>query len=1143
MSKVSPIINSLNSGEWSPKMWGRTDLAQYASACKKMRNFVMLVHGGATRTPGTEYIAETKDSARFRDKKARLIPFQFSTTQAYVMEVGEEYARFYKDRGQIVDGSDVPIEIALPYGEDDIADLRYVQDKDLMYLFHRGYRPKELTRSSHTLWTLTDVEFEDGPYLPAQNIAEGTTNLVTNGDMEDDSNWTATGSPALCEQVSDKSFEQSHSWYFIDDAADAGVQSDDFTTETGKTYRLRFRIYTAATTFKLKVHQGDDSGTFSIEETITSVPVDEWTEYERYFEEAAGGTGAYIQILTALTASATGYAGQYPPAYSPAYVKATSEFNGTLAPHLATDPSLLLTGTQVDRQWDTTWGTKTNQRFHIDLGEEKLISRIYYQNGHISGSYTDRGAKTFTLWGSNNPTSFNTLTYATDTGWTQIDTLSVTTFDQHAASNASDPKYITVNAEAKYRYYAFKIADNWGGSLMSIRHIELQITEYEDDPGIWIDDVEMNKIEALTMTPSATTGEGITLTAGDDFFVAGHIGAFIRLTHGEDTGYVKIVSITSATVAVADVISDLGDTAATTDWREGAWSTKNGFPACGAFYEQRLVAASTDNDPDGIWGSKPTEYTDFAPGTLATDAVEYKLQSDIIRWICPMGQLVVGTVKNEYRLGSYDTGALDARDVKMTQQSRKGTANIEPIGMGNAILFVQKYGDSNNYGRKVRELNYDMASDSYLGNDLTIFAEHITGTGIVDWAYMDAPFPILWCATADGDLIGMTYDKEQKVIGWHKHPTNGEVESVCVIPGANQDELWMIVKRTIDGTDKRFVEVMADFAFGELEDAFFVDCGLTYDGWNDDPDDYMTLTPDGEVTALAIVDGGENYTNGTLVGDEAHGAGFAGTFTVTAGVITGVVITDDGGGYLLAPTIIALCGAGTGAEITATITRSGKFFLKATGHTPFTEAMEGSTYRLVVGDDTIDLLIDTYVSTSVVEVTAVDDIPEAMFGVASSEWALLTDSVSGLDHLEGEDVDVLADGEVVTGKTVASGAISLTTEAAKVHVGLPKERTYIEPVEFDDGSYEQGTGQGKQKRIHSIAMRLHETVGGKIGTTESNLESIKYPPGTTGLYTGLTGDTQALGGWQKDVSCIIEQPKPLPMTVIAIMPRYRTEDK
>mgnify|MGYP000302065318 CR=1 FL=1 len=981
--RVSPIINSLNSGEWSEKMWGRTDLAQYPSACRKMRNFVMLVHGGATRTPGTEYIAETKDSQAGRDKKARLIPFQFNTEQAYVMEVGDQYARLYKDKAQILNDDDSPVQVGMNFREDELFDFRYVQDKDLMYFFHRSYPTTQLTRTSHTIWQMEDVDFEDGPYLPPQRILDSSVNLLTNGDMEDDSNWTEVGTTLLCEQSNFRAFEQSYSWHILSETGDDGVQSDAFTTETGKTYRLRLRIYTAAGTFKLKIHQGNDSGTWSLEETIENVPLSEWTEYERYWEEAAGGTGAYIQVLTALTAVIEGYESQYPPAYSANYVKATSISSSIRQAAYATDPSTLLTGDANNRSW--TSNSATNQRFHIDVGEKKLIRRIYYENYHHFGTYNIVGVKNFTFWGSNDPDSFAELTYGTDTGWTEI-VVGQNTFDKHVNANQTDPKYIAVTPTTKYRYYAFKFADNYGyGGGLGVRRIELQEAKYEDDANIWVDKVEVNNVEATTLTPSVKTGHDITLTAGADLFTAGHIGAFFRLTHGETTGYVRIIAVNSATEAVADVISDLGDTTATIDWLEGAWSTKNGFPACGTFYEQRLIAASTNNDPDGVWGSKPTEYEDFAPGSLATDAFGYKLQSDIIRWVCPMGQLVVGTVRNEYMLGSPDSGALDARDVKLTQRSRKGTANIEPISMGNAVLFVQRYGDSENYGRKVRELNYDLATESYVGNDLTIFAEHITGSGIVDWAYMDSPFPILWCATADGDLIGMTYDKEQKVIGWHKHPTNGDVESVCVIPGEKQDQLWMIVKRTINGATKRFIEVMADFEFDTLADAFFVDCGLTYSG-------------------------------------------------------------------------------------------------------------------------------------------------------------PATTTISGLDHLEGEALDVLADGVVVTGKTVESGAITLDTAASKVHAGLPKSRTYIETVDFDEGSRE-GTGQGKQKRMHSLALRLYQTVGGKVGISEGTLEDIKYPPGTAGLYTGLTQDMFALGGWQKDVCAVVEQPDPLPMTVLTIMPRYRLEDK
>lgn len=169
----------------------------------------------------------------------------------------------------------------------------------------------------------------------------------------------------------------------------------------------------------------------------------------------------------------TDYTSEYPYGYSETYVKATSKIGTSYYAHYATDPSKSLTGGISGVCWVSNNQT-TQQRFHIDLGEAKIITRIYYENFHESGGDTNRGIYNCTFWGSNDADSFATLTYATDTGWTQI-TGSQSTFDQHVAANQVDPKYITLTNTTGYRYYAIKIADcRTGSGYMGVRRIELQ---------------------------------------------------------------------------------------------------------------------------------------------------------------------------------------------------------------------------------------------------------------------------------------------------------------------------------------------------------------------------------------------------------------------------------------------------------------------------------------------------------------------------------------------------------------------------------------------------------------------------------------------------------------------------------------------
>jgi len=166
------------------------------------------------------------------------------------------------------------------------------------------------------------------------------------------------------------------------------------------------------------------------------------------------------------------YTSQYPE-HSAVYVKSTTIQGTNQEPYRATDPSKSLTGAHnAQCQWMSS--SPSSQRFHIDLGSAKTITRIYYENAHSSGTVTTWGVKDFTIWGSNSETSFNELTYNTNTGWTQI-TASQSSFNEHTGTDTADPNYITITNSNSYRYYAFKFPNNYGdGMYMSVRRIELQ---------------------------------------------------------------------------------------------------------------------------------------------------------------------------------------------------------------------------------------------------------------------------------------------------------------------------------------------------------------------------------------------------------------------------------------------------------------------------------------------------------------------------------------------------------------------------------------------------------------------------------------------------------------------------------------------
>ena len=171
------------------------------------------------------------------------------------------------------------------------------------------------------------------------------------------------------------------------------------------------------------------------------------------------------------------YQSQYPPAQNDTYVKASLWVDGTVLPYFATDPALSVIGSWTGNGWLCYCGSAESQRFHIDLGEAKIITRIYYENSHYLGTYTGTGVKNFTFWGSDNAGAFLELTYAIHTNWTQLITAQ-STFDRHIVSDIAAPKYILVTNTSAYRYYAIKMADIWDagdvGYYMGFRRVELQ---------------------------------------------------------------------------------------------------------------------------------------------------------------------------------------------------------------------------------------------------------------------------------------------------------------------------------------------------------------------------------------------------------------------------------------------------------------------------------------------------------------------------------------------------------------------------------------------------------------------------------------------------------------------------------------------
>lgn len=403
-------------------------------------------------------------------------------------------------------------------------------------------------------------------------------------------------------------------------------------------------------------------------------------------------------------------------------------------------------------------------------------------------------------------------------------------------------------------------------------------------------------ITDTTFTLSGTSGS-ITVTASSivgvnngDGFKASDIGRLIRWEDpANDWTWLKITAVASTTSLTATISGeDASAGTATIDWRLGVWSDTSGWPTTVTFYQDRLIMAGASSFPDRFDMSKTAGYSStdaiFAPsdadGTVGDDAgVTGTLQSgrvNKIQWMASDGKgLLIGTTAQEWIIRSSEANAaLTPSNAKADPVSSTGGAYIKAVQADASITFVQRA------RRKVFDLPYLFETDSLKPRDLTLAAEHITATQIVDMAYQQEPINVIWQARNDGTLIGLTYYPDQGVFGWSRHiiggvsdssGTQAEVESIAVIPDPNgqRDELWMTVKRYVNGATVRHIEYMTRFYEEDIdqEDAFHVDAGLTYDG-----------TP---VSTVSGLDHLEGETLKVMVDGRSHN-----DLTVSSGSIT-----------------------------------------------------------------------------------------------------------------------------------------------------------------------------------------------------------------------------------------------------------------
>lgn len=337
---------------------------------------------------------------------------------------------------------------------------------------------------------------------------------------------------------------------------------------------------------------------------------------------------------------------------------------------------------------------------------------------------------------------------------------------------------------------------------------------------------------AFNLTASATTG--INDNAG---FATTDVGRPIRLLGSDGVWrWAKIIARTSTTVVTIQLYGHaLPDLNPIANWQLGAWSTETGWPSAIAFYEGRLVFASTDEQPQTVWFSQVDDFTNFGVSDplVDSDAITVTISSEeinSIRWISEGSDLFVGTTAAIRTIGpNTATGTFSPTNIRSKRETSHGASEVQPVRVGNVLIH------SGYYNMDLREVAYSFEADGYASQDMSILAEHIVRGGIKELAYSQTPVGVVWAAKSDGTFAALTYEREQEVVAFGEHEFGGNsvtIESVETIPGTDRDEVWLLVKRTVNGSVVRYIERLSEGheLGGNKDDATFLDCHLNYSG-------------------------------------------------------------------------------------------------------------------------------------------------------------------------------------------------------------------------------------------------------------------------------------------------------------------------
>lgn len=734
-------------GEISAEVANRVDLDKYQFAVLQAYNCLIKPHGPIYRRPGMKYMARTK----YNDKACILVPFNGADNTDYLLEIGEKYIRVHKN------GLYINIEVMTPYTADMLQDLRFVQSADTMFIASGKYPVKQLARYSDTDWRFADFEITD-MYFDESTTLENYSGI----------SYTVPGSYNFQPTVTGE--------YQIDIAGAGGGGGGAVTwTRYGE-----HKVYNLAV-------DGGDGG--SGERIIKILTLTKGTSYT--ITVGSGGSG-----------------GAY--AYSPSSYSVTTATSGTKGAD-STACGLTGRGGGAGGAASRRYG---ENGYYSDVGTQGIT---YGAGGGAAGGAGGNGQED-SKNGKAGANGWVKILYTGNKELTPSGTQGdiTLTSNQNIFASSRPGTYIKLKQEIASKTVStsngtterVRVGENWKVISHGTWSGSFAI-EKSDDGESWKEYRKYTSKNDYNPSESGSVTEPVFLRAVCTISSGTCTVDLTAMAYNAE-GVVKLTEITSDSTAKACVEKELGSTDMTTNFLWGAWSEEFGYPQTLCFFQDRLCFGGTKKQPYVVWMSRTGDYGNFsvekASGTVTDDsavalAFVSRKQFKILHLIAST-DLIVLTAGNEWTVSGSDTVTPSKAVPKM--QTTRGCSTVEPLMIGGRIVFVQGRGST------VRDMAYSYETDSYGGNDLTLLAKHIIeNVQIVDSAYKQEPDSTIYFVRSDGTMACLSYIMEQKVYAWSTIETQGKIEAVAAVQEGDEDIIYLVVQREINGAIVRNIEYLA----------------------------------------------------------------------------------------------------------------------------------------------------------------------------------------------------------------------------------------------------------------------------------------------------------------------------------------------